>query len=161
MDPDMPSDREPSPEPMDPIDDDDDGDWRRERSPTPVLDSAVEGKDGKLRKRLVKKSAMESSPDRGWSPAAAGLEDWEEETLEKKRKKAPSLKEGKGGSGGKEKKRKSSSSKVEQSAGKGFKSGTKGYRGGSNDRAGDPEIKELWDTIAGADPEVWTIAFFQ
>ncbi|XP_008777045.1 protein IWS1 homolog 1-like [Phoenix dactylifera] len=153
MDPDMPSDEDPSPGLMDPIDDDDEGEWRRERSPTPVLNSAAEDKAGKPRKRLVKKSAKERSPDWGGSPVAPGLDDWEEESSEKKRKKAASLKEGNGGSGGKDKKSKSSSSKVERSAGRGFKSGSKGYGGVSKDQAGDPEMKELWDTIAGGDSE--------
>lgn len=154
MDPDMPSDREPSPEPMVPIDDDDEGDWRQERSPTPVLGSAAEDKCGKPRKKLVKKSGKESSLDRGGSPAAAGLDGWEEDELsERKRKKALSLKEGKSASGGKGTKRKSSSSKVEWLAEKRFKSGSKGYRGGSKDQAGDPEVKEFWDTIAGGDSE--------
>ncbi|KAG1365789.1 putative protein IWS1 [Cocos nucifera] len=153
MDPDVPSDRDPSPETMDPIDDDDEGDWLRERSPTPVLDSAAEGKAAKPRKRLVKKNAKEGSPDWGGNPVAAGLDDWEEEPSDKKRKKAASLKERKGGSGGKDKKKKSSSSTVERSSGKGFKSGSKGFGGGSEDQAGDPEMKELWDTIAGGDSE--------
>lgn len=163
MDPDLPSDREPSPEPGYPVDDFEEEDWRRERSPTPVLDSAVdEDKVGKSRKRLVKKGAKETSEDHSGSPLAAiageGLDDWEEEEEEeeaassKERKASYMLKMGKEGSGKKEK-RKSTSSKMERSVGKVSKAGSKGY-GGSRDQGGDPEIKELWDTIAGGDSEV-------
>lgn len=163
MDPDMPSDREPSAEPGNPVDDYEEEDWRRERSPTPVLDSAVdEDKVGKPRKRLVKRGAKESSQDHSGSPLAAiageGLDDWEEEeedeeaSSSKKRKASYLLKMGKEGSEKKEKRR-SSSSKMERSAGKLSKVGSKGYEG-SRDQGGDPEIKELWDTIAGGDSEV-------
>ncbi|KAG1339234.1 protein IWS1 [Cocos nucifera] len=159
MDPDMPSDQEPSPEPGYPVDDYEEEDWRRERSPTPVLDSAVdEDKVGKPRKRLVKKDAKESYQDHSGSPLAAipgeGLDDWEEEeaSSSKKRKASYPLKMGKEGSGKKEKRKSSSSSKMERSTGKVSKAGSRGYEG-SRDQGGDPEIKELWDTIAGGGSE--------
>ncbi|CAL9059775.1 protein IWS1 homolog 1-like [Musa acuminata AAA Group] len=152
MDPDMPSDREPSPEPAYPIEDEDEdeGDWRRrERSPTPVMSSMADGKGGKPRKRLVKKTG---------SPAPAfgeeGLDDWEDEGLSSKkmRKTSPSLKEGKGGSWKKEKGQ-SSSSKGDWSSAKVSKSAPKGYGGGSRGQEADPEMEELWNTIAGGDSE--------
>lgn len=142
MDPDMGSDREPSPERDFGVDIDEGEDWRRERSPTPVMD---EGKAGKPRKRLVKKSGRERSPD-----PAAGLADWADEVEEpssSKKRKAPDLKEGKGSSLSKEKRRPSLSSKgSEWSDSKGSKSGSKGYGGNS-------EMKEMWDVVAGGDSE--------
>lgn len=133
MDPDAPSDREPSPEPYVPTgvyDDDDDGDdWRRERSPTPLLDSAVENA-GKPRKRLIKKSAAaeETAPD------------FDDAAVRKRRKE----KEG-GSSRRKEKRPKKD---------KVSRSWSKGGGSSSRDQDGDPEMKEMWDTIAGGDSEV-------
>eukprot|EP00268_Persea_americana_P039406 TRINITY_DN389_c0_g1_i2.p1 TRINITY_DN389_c0_g1~~TRINITY_DN389_c0_g1_i2.p1 ORF type:complete len:486 (+),score=107.18 TRINITY_DN389_c0_g1_i2:431-1888(+) len=132
MDPDAPSDREPSPEPYVPTgvyDDDDDGDdWRRERSPTPLLDSAVENA-GKPRKRLIKKSAAaeETAPD------------FDDAAVRKRRKE----KEG-GSSRRKEKRPKKD---------KVSRSWSKGGGSSSRDQDGDPEMKEMWDTIAGGDSE--------
>ncbi|WOL09278.1 hypothetical protein Cni_G18031 [Canna indica] len=161
MDPDMPYDRDVSPGPADPIDDDyeDDGDWRRrERSPTPVMGSMAEDKSGKPRKRLVKKTARESSPSESGNPAAfedEGLDDWDDEdpSSKKKRKVSPSPKEGKGGSWRKDK-GKASSSKGDRFSGKGSKSTSKGYGGGSRGEEADPEVvQEMWNTIAGGDSE--------
>lgn len=134
MDPDAPSDREPSPEPYVPTgvyDDDDDGDdWRRERSPTPLLDSAVENA-GKPRKRLIKKSAAaeETAPD------------FDDAAVRKRRKE----KEEGGSSRRKEKRPKKD---------KVSRSWSKGGGSSSRDQDGDPEMKEMWDTIAGGDSEV-------
>ncbi|KAJ6808946.1 protein IWS1-like protein 1-like [Iris pallida] len=150
MDPDADYDRENSPDPLfdDGVDDDEE-DWRRERSPTPAYD---EDKVGKPRKRLVKKSGEKGSDGIG----GEGLEDWEEDapSSSKKKKRKASEEEG----GRKEKRKSVGSGKA--SGAKGSKSsleGLKGYGGGSKgDEAGgsgDPEMKELWDTIAGGDSE--------
>lgn len=133
MDPDAPSDREPSPEPYVPTgvyDDDDGDDWRRERSPTPLLDSAAENA-GKPRKRLIKKSAVS---------AEEIAPDFDDVEVRKRRK------EKEGGSIRRKEKR-PKKDKVSRSWSK---------VGGSSsrDQDGDPEMKEMWDTIAGGDSEV-------
>ncbi|KAJ6826752.1 protein IWS1-like protein 1-like [Iris pallida] len=157
MDPDAESDRENSPEPLfdDDVGDEEEEDWRRERSPTPAYD---EDKVGKPRKRLVKKSGEEGSD--GIGGGGEGLEDWEDRdeeeeeaaaSAEKSKKKKRKVSE----EGGGKDRRKSgtSSSKGSKSA----LAGLKGYdTGGSKDDAGgsgDPEMQELWDTIAGGDSE--------
>nr|DAD26445.1 TPA_asm: hypothetical protein HUJ06_027913 [Nelumbo nucifera] len=144
MDPDMPSDREPSLEPEDL-----DEDWRRERSPTPVheSDSALKAKP---RKRLIKKStAKESTPDFGVEDDVQDFvrEDSDNEPSSSARKRKVSKD---AGNGKKDKKPKS-----DRKLGKVFKSGSKsGSSGRSRDhQSGDPEMKEMWDTIAGADSE--------
>ncbi|XP_074583003.1 protein IWS1 homolog 1-like [Curcuma longa] len=159
MDPDAASDREMSP--ALPIDDDDEdgGDWgRRDRSPTPVMNSIDDYKSGKPKKRLVKRG-RESSPGRSGSSKPAfdeeGLDDWEDEdsSSKKKMKDTPSLKEGKGGIL-KKNKGKLSSSKGDSFAGQGSKSGFKGYGAGSRGAEADPEEEEeMWKTIAGGDSE--------
>lgn len=166
MDLDGQSDREASPQPrFDDGDDLDEDEWRRSRSPTPVL----EDKTGKPRKRLVKKSGKEATP----SPARSGspgneLNDWDEDQEEeedetgslKKRKGCDLLKVGMGKGesfGKKEKKRKKeSSSRDTERGGKGWTpSGLKGHGSGrAKDQEADPEMEELWDTIAGNDSEV-------
>ncbi|KAG6501198.1 hypothetical protein ZIOFF_041072 [Zingiber officinale] len=161
MDPDAASDREVSPELALPIDDDDEdeGDWgRRDRSPTPVMNSMGDYKSGKPKKRLVKRG-RESSPGRIGSSKPAfdeeGLDDWEDEdtSSQKKMKDTPSLKEGKGGIL-KKNKGKLSSSKGDSFAGQGSKSGFKGYGAGSRGGEADPEEEEeMWKTIAGGDSE--------
>lgn len=133
MDPDMASDREPSPQPY--AYDDDEEDWGRERSPTPVMDSDAGGlSKGKPRKRLVKKSGG----------AVKEIEvDFDEARAQKRKKE----KEGGVGGGKKEKRFKKD---------KGLKTRSKEGSLSSND-AGDremKEMKELWDTIAGAESEV-------
>nr|DAD28218.1 TPA_asm: hypothetical protein HUJ06_029686 [Nelumbo nucifera] len=142
MDPDMPSDREPSLEPED-LDDD----WRRERSPTPVheSDSALKARP---RKRLIKKStAKESTPDFEVEDDfhAFARDDSDDEPSARKRKASED-----GGSGKKEKKLKS-----DRKLGKVLKSGSKGgsARRSRDHQGGDPEMKEMWDTIAGVDSE--------
>ncbi|KAG6524574.1 hypothetical protein ZIOFF_014490 [Zingiber officinale] len=106
MDPDAASDREFSPELALPVDndDEDEGDWgRRDRSPTPVMNSTDDYKSGKPKKRLVKRG-REKSPGRSGSPEPAFDEEWlddyedENSSSMKKMKSTPSLKEGKGGS---------------------------------------------------------------
>ncbi|MQL85935.1 hypothetical protein Taro_018470, partial [Colocasia esculenta] len=153
MDPDAQSDREVSPGPMDPLDDDDMEDWRRDRSPTPVHESTMDKGGGKTRKRLVKKSARESTPESGESPYGEGdgLDDWEEdESSSSKKRKAPSMssKEGKRGSGKKEKMKLN----PDRSSGKSSTLGSKGY-GGLRDRGHDSELNEMWNTVAGGDSE--------
>lgn len=160
MDPDgVPSDREPSPYTGNQFDDDSDDEWRRERSPTPAYD---EDKVGKPRKRLIKRGAKESSAEHSGSPVGQAfggedLDDWEEEEPVKK-KKSSSGKLGKGSSGQKEKKK--VQPKPGRSAGKASSSGSKGYGVGSADHESDPEVQELWDTIAGDDSEVRVFSFW-
>lgn len=157
MDPDdVQSDREASPEAR--FDDEDEDDWRRSRSPTPILD---DDKTGKPRKRLIKKSGKDATPSpvRSESPGN-GLDDWDEDQQEeeeeasssKKRKGYDMLKTGmgKGESFGKEKKKKKKE-KVER-GGKGWASSSS-LKGGK-DQGVDPEMEELWDTIAGGNSEV-------
>ncbi|KAL5973344.1 hypothetical protein ACLOJK_029994 [Asimina triloba] len=158
MDPDAVSDREPSPEPYipDAIDDDEE-DWQRDRSPTPVHDSARPDDSppskGKPRKRLVKKSGGGSGPrdsapdledDGDFQNAAADVgEESEGEPASFSKKKR---KERDGEMRKKEKRpRKENRSKSSASFSKGGSS--------MNQQSGDPEMKELWDTIAGGDSE--------
>ncbi|KAJ4958948.1 hypothetical protein NE237_026059 [Protea cynaroides] len=143
---DIQSEREPSLEPEDP-----DEDWRRERSPTPVHESDV-GSKGKPRKRLIKKSTKESTPDFDAEEEARALvrDDFDDEgngpsSSSRKRKVSKD-----GGS------RKENKSKSERKLGKSSKLQFKGgsSSGMSRDhQGGDPEMKEMWDTIAGADSE--------
>ncbi|OVA16522.1 Transcription factor IIS [Macleaya cordata] len=135
---DMPSDREGSFEPED---------WQRERSPTPVHESDS-GFKAKPRKRLIKNSDKQSAtPDFDVEDEFREVlrDDSDDEFSSGKRK---GLKES--GSGKKEKKLKS-----EKMIGKGTKLISKGGSlGRSRDHhGGDPEMKEMWDTVAGADSE--------
>ncbi|XP_043695773.1 protein IWS1 homolog 1 [Telopea speciosissima] len=147
LDDEMQSDMEPSLGPEDP-----DEDWRRERSPTPVHESDA-GSKAKPRKRLIKKSVKESTPDFDDEEEARDLvrDDWDDEGNElsgssRKRKVSKD-----GGSRTKEKKSKSER-KLGESSKSGFKGGSSSGR--SKDRqSGDPEMKEMWDTIAGSDSE--------
>ncbi|KAG0463375.1 hypothetical protein HPP92_019444 [Vanilla planifolia] len=155
MDPDeLPYDREPSPYRVNELDDGSGDEWRGERSPTPTYN---EDKVGKRRKRLVKKSAKEISPESGGTPpghafSVEGLDDWEdEEPARKKQHKPYSTKEWRDGSGKKENRK--SLLKPSQSSGKASTSGSKRYGFGSEDHGSDPEMQELWDTIAGDDSE--------
>lgn len=155
MDPDNgPSDGEPSPYAGNQLEDESDDDWRRERSLTPSHD---DDKVGKPRKRLVKKGAKESSPERSGSLSGQAfggedLDDWEEEdAVSNKRQKSYFGKSGKDSTGVKEKRK--VFTKPDRSAGKASSSGSKGYEVGSADSEGDPEMQELWDTIAGDDSE--------
>ncbi|KAK8955980.1 hypothetical protein KSP40_PGU007956 [Platanthera guangdongensis] len=155
MDPDNgPSDGEPSPYAGIQLEDDSDDEWRRERSLTPSHD---DDKVGKPRKRLVKKGAKESSPEgsgslSGQAFGGEDLDDWEEEEpVSNKRQKSYSGKSGKDSSGVKEKRK--VLTKPDRSAGKASSSGSKSYEVDSADNGGDPEMQELWDTIAGDDSE--------
>ncbi|KAK9154314.1 hypothetical protein Sjap_001794 [Stephania japonica] len=141
---DMPSDREASPEPAD----DFEGDWRgRERSPTPVHDFDDSGGKAKPRKRLVKKSGeRERTPD-------FGIEDEEPAFMRDEfASETPSSQKRKGskedGFRKKEKKLKG-----DGKFDKGGKSSSKGGSSSSMYPGGDRELKELWDTVAGADSE--------
>lgn len=137
MDPDMASDREQSPEPYVPTShyDDDDEDWGRERSATPVHEDDSGSPKGKPRKRLVKKGdAPLGQMERDSTP------DFSSEGKGRKRKKD------KEGSKKKEKRpKRDKESKQSWSS--------KGGASSSGDHSGDPEMKEMWDTIAGADSE--------
>ena len=136
-----------------PDDDDDDEGWRRERSPTPVYGDDSVSKS-KPRKRLVKKSGRESPPhytgvEEDDSPVAF-RGDVDEDGFSRKRKE----KDSDGGSKGKEKR-----FKLDKKD-KGFKSGMKkGMSRRSKDQDGDAEVKELWDTIAGGDSEVFSLIY--
>ncbi|KAF6137816.1 hypothetical protein GIB67_040524 [Kingdonia uniflora] len=162
---DMQSDHE---QPFDGEDPDDD--WRRERSPTPVHD--LDSTKGKPRKRLIKKSRKESIPTpnfdveddyeedflrddsegepKGYKDDKTGrvmnkgkaLEDDYEEEHSAKRKVYRDDK-----TGGRVVKRAKSSKGSSSSSFKGGKGGR------SSDHGADPEMKEMWDTIAGADSE--------
>ncbi|KAF8395131.1 hypothetical protein HHK36_019072 [Tetracentron sinense] len=101
-----------------------DEDWRRERSPTPVHDYES-GSKAKPRKRLIKKSI----PDFDSGDFVRDDSEIEPSSSSRKRKV------------GKDKKFKSDRKLV------------KGSSLGSKDHGGDPEMKEMWDTIAGADSE--------
>lgn len=153
MDPDdLPSDREPSPYTGNQIDDESGDEWRRERSPTPTYD---EDKVGKPRKRLIKKGAKDSSPEHSGSPAGQAfggedLDDWEEEEPVRKKK---SFSEKMGNDSSSKKERRKVLQKPGRSAGKASSSGLKGYGVGSADHESDPEVQELWDTIARDDSE--------
>lgn len=154
MDPDdLPSDREASPYTGNQIDDESGDEWRRERSPTPTYD---EDKVGKPRKRLIKKGAKDSSPEHSGSPAGQAfggedLDDWEEEEPVRKKK---SFSEKMGNDSSSKKERRKVLQKPGRSSGKASSSGSKGYGVGSADHESDPEVQELWDTIARDDSEV-------
>jgi hypothetical protein len=109
------------------------------------LDSAEEdAPKAKPRKRLIKKSAHESSPDEQEQSNKRKNKD-KDGASGQPRKKRKSKEEG----DGREKKSKSKSgSKV----GRISKSGGKSESSRSN--RGDTEMKEMWDSIAGADSEV-------
>ncbi|OVA17853.1 Transcription factor IIS [Macleaya cordata] len=135
MDPDdMPFDGEPE---------DLDEDWRRERSPTPVHD--YDSGKAKPRKRLIKKSTKEDF-DAGDDIMNFVRDDSDNETYSNKRKGSKE-----GGSGKKENKKQKSDRRL----GKGVSkfSSKAGSSGRSKDHGADPEMKELWDTIAGGDSE--------
>lgn len=164
---DIPSDPEPSPEPLENhhgLFDDDveegEDEWRqRDRSETPVYDNDKISSKSKPRKRLVKKSVKESTPDLGIDDGeeepADVLRDYDsdggEQPSSHKRKKLG--KEGDGGSRKKEKRLKKKHVN-EKGAGSGSKSGfSKKYPVRSKDHGGDPDEKEMWETVAGGDSE--------
>lgn len=143
-------------QPHDLLDDIDDAVYdRRERSPTPVYD----GSNSKPRKRLIKKSAVkESAPidfglddedvgdvggDYGRDDDVTGLvRDDYSDGGKRKRDKGEKLRS-------LEKNRKAEKEKrfkVRKSGG-----------GRIKDHEADPEMKEMWDTIAGGNSEVITV----
>lgn len=158
---DIQSDREPSPEPQQQLDDFEEEDvdnWRgRDRSQTPVYDN--DPSRSKPRKRLIKKS------DAGNRSMAPELDDEEEEDRVpardeegdmRKRKKGKDV-----GSGHKEKRLKGDK-RFGSSGGKGgskFGASKRGF-GGKAGKDHDGEVKEMWDTIAGGDSEVLVVLPF-
>ncbi|KAE8055706.1 hypothetical protein FH972_012531 [Carpinus fangiana] len=143
------SDREQSPEPRQGFleDDEDEGEWQRERSETPVYDAEASSMKAKPRKRLIKKGDPVSAKEIVTPSLVDEDEDEDEEDFERNSKK---WKEGK--SGGKEKRHKGEK--------RGFSSVGKSDYGRSSKRGGfssgkdrDGEVKEMWDTIAGGDSE--------
>jgi transcription factor SPN1 len=144
------SDREQSPEPRQGFleDDEDEGEWQRERSETPVYDAEASSMKAKPRKRLIKKGDPVSAKEIVTPSLVDEDEDEDEEDFERNSKK---WKEGK--SGGKETRHKGEK--------RGFSSVGKSDYGRSSKRGGfssgkdrDGEVKEMWDTIAGGDSEV-------
>ncbi|GAB2285027.1 Transcription factor iws1 [Dionaea muscipula] len=171
---DMQSDEE---QPRDDLVDDDDlqlendndgggSDWRQERSPTPIYNEA-EGSDprSKGRKRLVKKSDKSNSipPELndfedddvgedgfGGDPTSLVRDESDEGQYSSgllKRK----IKGVKDGSERRRKEKKMRRDKDGGGGGKDMPKLTMKRRKGGDD--GDPEMKELWDTIAGGDSE--------
>lgn len=170
-DDDMNSDQEPQGQDHNLLDDnfdDEDEGWNRERSPTPVHDDYK----SKPRKRLIKKSsAADSGADfhlRDEDEGNYGVED--ENDLagivrdESEDGGGPSSSSGGGGAGKRKKfgkdssggERKKEKKRREVKGDKKFKARNMGYSGGrkSRDHEGDPEMKEMWDTLAGRDSEV-------
>ncbi|KAI5656376.1 hypothetical protein M9H77_25169 [Catharanthus roseus] len=169
-DDDMNSDQEPQGQDHNLLDDnfdDEDEGWNRERSPTPVHDDYK----SKPRKRLIKKSsAADSGADfhlRDEDEGNYGVED--ENDLagivrdESEDGGGPSSSSGGGGAGKRKKfgkdssggERKKEKKRREVKGDKKFKARNMGYSGGrkSRDHEGDPEMKEMWDTLAGRDSE--------
>lgn len=151
---DVHSDREQSPEPrQDLLDDDVEDQWQhglgqRERSTTPVYDADPLSLKTKPRKRLIKKG--ENTGAKEIVVPSLVDEDEDDEGFERHRKKR---KESGGGSSGKKEKR----HKGERrgfSSGKG-ESNNFSKRGFSSGKDRDGEVKEMWDTIAGDNSEVY------
>lgn len=143
------------------LDDEDDAAYdRRERSPTPVYNDSK----AKPRKRLIKKSS--SSKNTG--PVDFGLDDDEggdggdygggEDDM------AGMVRENYS-DGGKRKKERGEKSKSVEKRRKGEKEVkkfklSKSGGGRMRDHEADPEMKEMWDTIAGGDSEVCLVPFW-
>ncbi|KAF3775724.1 IWS1-like protein [Nymphaea thermarum] len=150
MYPDMPSDGDESSEPLE-------EDWRKERSPTPVVDacSGEEGQTKKSRKRLIKKSNIADNPvdleddasalDYGDGKSRKSLpgEAADDSKLQRRKK----LKDGW--------QQREKKSKLEMNVRKSPRSGGKGASPGEfHARGSDAEmVKEMWESIAGADSE--------
>ncbi|KAF9611790.1 hypothetical protein IFM89_035775 [Coptis chinensis] len=139
MDPDeVPSEREDSIEP-------EDLDWRNERTPTPVHDSdSGKAAAPKPRKRLVKKSFKDATPSYDF-----GDDDVDEPDFNYSDDDVAEAWNGKGT--GKKKNNNFNTSKSDRKFGSN-KFSSKGGSSSSN-AAADPEMKEMWDTIAGGDSE--------
>ncbi|XP_068635681.1 protein IWS1 homolog 1-like [Aristolochia californica] len=126
-------------------------DWRRERSPTPVLDSLPDEagpSKGKPRKRLVKKSVEEETldlEDENVALRSFGRGNFSDEEDSSRKRKV-----GKDGRSEKKEKKSKSDKKLRN----GMKLGSKDMASGkSRDHRGDSEMKEMWDTVAGVDSE--------
>lgn len=134
-----------------PDEEDEDGNWRQEQSPV---------SKGKVRKRLVKKSDAGSSAPPEFNDFAdeedggAGYGSMpDDDSASRKRKNKGLMKEGPGG----ERKRKEKKLRKDKFSDGGRDHHHKGKlslrrKKGSGDE-GDPEMKEMWDTIAGGDSE--------
>jgi transcription factor SPN1 len=146
------SDREQSPEPRQGfLDDDDEGEWQRERSETPVYDAEASSMKAKPRKRLIKKSDPASAKEIV-TPNLVDEDEDEDEDEEDFETNPKKWKEGK--SGGKKEKRHKGEKRGFSSSGK-SDYGRSSKRGGfSSGKDRDGEVKEMWDTIAGNDSEV-------
>lgn len=141
---------------------DDDDDLPLDRSPSPSLNDS--DSKSKPRKRLIKKgstTAKETTPNLGDNydddeeAAAAFVRDESDGGYDSGKRKKFSREDG--GSGSRKKKLKldrrekggsSSKFKVKKSSGE-----------RSRDHEGD-DVKEMWDTIAGGDSEVWFLLFY-
>lgn len=149
---------------------DDDDAWnerQRERSPTPVYDDPNKSKP---RKRLIKKSsARENTLDIGIGDeedAYGGAADDDMTGLVRDESDGGGPSSSSAG-GGKRKRFGMEFSEEKRKEKKRREKGEKkfklrkngGYSGGSRlkDQEGDQEMKEMWDTIAGGDSEVWLI----
>ncbi|ERN07915.1 protein IWS1 homolog 1 [Amborella trichopoda] len=122
-------------------------DWRTERSPTPVMDSGEEDEPkAKPRKRLIKKSNKESSPENDF--LADEVQEDEDFSAGKLKGKEGSSKKRKSKEERAHKEKKIRAKSSERRLGKSSKG-----KEGLQDHGGDSEIKELWDSIAGADSE--------
>jgi transcription factor SPN1 len=125
--------------------DEDEGEWQRERSETPVYDAEASSMKAKPMKRLIKKGDPVSAKEIE-TPNLVD-EDEDEDDFERNSKKSKE-----GNSGGK---------KENKGEKRGFSSVGKSDYGRPSKRGGfsswkdrDGEVKEMWDTIAGGDSEV-------
>ena len=136
-------------------DDNEDGNWRaRERSQTPVHGGDASGSKAKPRKRLIKKSqhaGKDAAPEFADEDEEDDIGGFVRDGSDGKRKKLS------GGSGKKEKR-----PKGDKYGGKGGGSSSRLSKRGFADKAArdqDGEVKEMWDTIAGGDSEVFVFIF--
>ncbi|KAK6947361.1 Transcription factor IIS, N-terminal [Dillenia turbinata] len=155
------SDGEPEQHQHDLLDDEDVGDWRqRDRSPTPVHDFDDSSSKSKPRKRLIKKSVGSSNQDSSSVPndfiddfddqPSFAHDEYDPSSSSLLSKRKFSMKESDGGSRKKKDKKGKSERRHE---GKGSSSSKFGMSSRGKDHEGDPEMKEMWDTIAGGDSE--------
>lgn len=148
-------------------DDDDDGVWRqRERSPTPIYnESDPSDPKSKPRKRLIKKNgAIGRTPGFGGDDDVGsvprdfvGEEFYEPSSSSMPGKKKRGKEEG---SGERRKEKVMKKRRHGDVVGDKERLGMKKGLGSVGHRAGDPEeMKEMWDTIAGGNSEVFFSAF--
>ncbi|GAB4850658.1 hypothetical protein Ancab_029969 [Ancistrocladus abbreviatus] len=150
--------------------DDDDGNWGQERSPTPVYnDSEPSDQKSKGRKRLIKKGDKHSTippelndfeDDDGAdgagfdgyrsSPGAFVREESDDpsSSLASKKRKGKDLKDG-----GERRKGEKKMRREKHGGSSGGKDRAKLSLRRRKGDEGDPEMKEMWDTIAGGDSE--------